>query len=235
MIWDVFLDYLECPGLFGHVRKSRNHRKEGFEGPHWSKSKSHKFRLEQNNTTELLSISFPQVCQKKCPKLAIKNKHAGFAALFSGFSIGHRPFLKGLWTNKYVTWSKPNSLARAQAKQTMSHRVIEKKKFLLPFASLPTRRPPPTRLPPPLTRLPPNSVLQFEGALPCPAHVFRVAGCCANGCYIWRHYSTQRKWNGWMCWKVFRKCNDWIICCKRNTYSILTYVQLRFFKVWRLF
>ena len=68
MIWDLFLECLECPGVFkdknirfeghGHVRKSRNHRNEGFEGSHISKSKSYKFKLEQNNSTELLSISF---------------------------------------------------------------------------------------------------------------------------------------------------------------------------------
>ena len=45
-------------GAQGHVRKSRNHRNEGFEGSHESKSKSYKYKLEQSNTTELLSISF---------------------------------------------------------------------------------------------------------------------------------------------------------------------------------
>ena len=46
-------------GAQGHVRKSRNHRNEWFEGSHMSKSKSYKFKLEQNNSTELLSIPFP--------------------------------------------------------------------------------------------------------------------------------------------------------------------------------
>ena len=42
-----------------NVRKSRHHRNEGFDGSHISKSKSYKVKLKQNNTTELLSISFP--------------------------------------------------------------------------------------------------------------------------------------------------------------------------------
>ena len=42
----------------GHVQKSRNHRNDGFEGSHINKSKSYKFKLKQNNATELLSISF---------------------------------------------------------------------------------------------------------------------------------------------------------------------------------
>ena len=45
-------------GSPGHVRKSRNHGNEGFEGSPISKSKSYKFKLKQNNTMELLSISF---------------------------------------------------------------------------------------------------------------------------------------------------------------------------------
>ena len=43
-------------GAQGHVRKSRTHRNEGVEGSHLTKSKSYKFKLKQNNTTELLSI-----------------------------------------------------------------------------------------------------------------------------------------------------------------------------------
>ena len=46
-------------GAQGHVRKSRNHRNEEFEGSAISKSKIYKFKLKQNNTTELLSIAFP--------------------------------------------------------------------------------------------------------------------------------------------------------------------------------
>ena len=46
-------------GKEGHVKKSRNRENEGFEGSHTTKSKSYKLKLEQNNPTELLSISFP--------------------------------------------------------------------------------------------------------------------------------------------------------------------------------
>ena len=46
-------------GARGHVRKSPNRRNEGFEGSHIGKSRSYKCKLEQTNTTELLSISFP--------------------------------------------------------------------------------------------------------------------------------------------------------------------------------
>ena len=46
-------------GAQGNVHKSRNHRDEGFAGSHITKSKSYKFKLKQNNTMELLSISFP--------------------------------------------------------------------------------------------------------------------------------------------------------------------------------
>ena len=46
-------------GAQGHVRKCRNHRNDGVEGSHITKSESYKFKLEQNNTTELSSISIP--------------------------------------------------------------------------------------------------------------------------------------------------------------------------------
>ena len=39
----------------GHVRKFPNHRNEGFEGSLVSKSQRYKFKLKQNNLTELLS------------------------------------------------------------------------------------------------------------------------------------------------------------------------------------
>ena len=41
----------------GHVRKSRNPRNDGLDVSHITKSNSYKFKLKQNNTTELLSIS----------------------------------------------------------------------------------------------------------------------------------------------------------------------------------
>ena len=38
-------------GKKGHVKKSRNHRNEGFEGSHTTKSKSNKFKSRQIDTT----------------------------------------------------------------------------------------------------------------------------------------------------------------------------------------
>ena len=55
-------------GAQRHVRKSRDHSNEGFEGSHTSKSKSYQFTLKQNNTTELLSISFAYFTTKIVPK-----------------------------------------------------------------------------------------------------------------------------------------------------------------------
>ena len=46
-------------GAQGHVQKCRNHRNEGFEGLPIMKSKSYKIKMEQNDTTDFLSISFP--------------------------------------------------------------------------------------------------------------------------------------------------------------------------------
>ena len=43
-------------GAQGHVRKSRKHENDGFSN---KTLKSYKFKLKQNNATELLSISFP--------------------------------------------------------------------------------------------------------------------------------------------------------------------------------
>ena len=51
-------------GAQGHVRKFRNHRNKQFEGPHITKSESCKFKLKQNNTMELYSISFPSRAQR---------------------------------------------------------------------------------------------------------------------------------------------------------------------------
>ena len=56
IIWSVLvspkIDNISF-GAQGHDRKSRNHRNEGFEGSHTSKSKSYKIKLKQNCTTEL--------------------------------------------------------------------------------------------------------------------------------------------------------------------------------------
>ena len=45
-------------GARGHVQKSQNHRSEEFGSSHIHKSKS-KTKSMQNNSTELLSLSFP--------------------------------------------------------------------------------------------------------------------------------------------------------------------------------
>ena len=62
-------------GAQGHVQKCRNHRNERFEGSPISKSKIYKFKLKQNNTTELLSISFPSVYHTNDPTNPKKTKH----------------------------------------------------------------------------------------------------------------------------------------------------------------
>ena len=82
----VFLDFL---GLFikfwkGHVQKSRNHRNEGFEDCPISKSKSDKFKLEQNNTTELLNRSFAWIHYTNCSESQNISKIL-FVLCFSGF------------------------------------------------------------------------------------------------------------------------------------------------------
>ena len=56
-------------GAQGHVRKPRNHRNEEFEGSHTSKSRSYKFKLKQNNTTEFLSTSFPTKYHTSYPEI----------------------------------------------------------------------------------------------------------------------------------------------------------------------
>ena len=61
-------------GAQGHVRKCSNHGNEGFEVSHLTKSKSYKFKMEQTNTTELLSISFPDFYHNNGSTLAPPNK-----------------------------------------------------------------------------------------------------------------------------------------------------------------
>ena len=70
---------LDGSGARGHVRKSPNHRNEGFEGSPISKSKSYKFKLGQNSTTELLSISFPLTYDKNGTQIANDLTHASFS------------------------------------------------------------------------------------------------------------------------------------------------------------
>ena len=76
-MWGV----LGCPkikiigsGAQGHVQNSRNHRNKGLEGSPISKSESYKFKLKQNNTMELLNISFAQIYHKDGPKIVQHEK-----------------------------------------------------------------------------------------------------------------------------------------------------------------
>ena len=57
-------------GAQGHVRELGNHSNEGFEGSRVSKSKSYEFKLKQNNSTELLSISFHKFTAKNGQTIA---------------------------------------------------------------------------------------------------------------------------------------------------------------------
>ena len=81
MVWNVLaspkIDNIGF-GAHGHIQKSRNHRNEGVHGSHISKSKSYKFKLEQNNATELLSISFQQIYHKKGPSMSTNVKNDVF-------------------------------------------------------------------------------------------------------------------------------------------------------------
>ena len=77
----------------GPVQKSRNQRNEGFEGSPITKSKSCKFNLKQHNTTELLSISFPQIYYEKQKSQKYFKKHTGLSEC-SGFSWGITCFSK---------------------------------------------------------------------------------------------------------------------------------------------
>ena len=55
-------------GAQGHVKKTANHRSEGFEGSNISKSKSYKFKLEQNNlqaTASAADLSNPRCFDDK--------------------------------------------------------------------------------------------------------------------------------------------------------------------------
>ena len=78
-------------GAQGHVQKSRNHENEGFEGSQISKSRSYNTKLKQNNTNEILSISFPK---QNCITMTQKSKKNQKCASFSGLCIRNRPFLK---------------------------------------------------------------------------------------------------------------------------------------------
>ena len=60
-------------GAQGNAQKSRNHRNEGFALSHTSKSKSHKSKMKQNDSMELLAIPFPYMCHKNTNKHANKS------------------------------------------------------------------------------------------------------------------------------------------------------------------
>ena len=94
-----FLDYSECPGVskdkscwfwgsWTRPKIPKAQRNEGGEGSHISKSNSYKFRLERNNTTELLSISFQLIYHTHCPNIAKSVKRDVFSGFCSGSSIG---------------------------------------------------------------------------------------------------------------------------------------------------
>ena len=75
-------------GSCGHFQKSRNHRNDGFEGPHINKLKSYKFKLKQNKTTELSNVLFPEIHHNKLLKIS---------QVFPGFLWdSHRPHF---WAN----------------------------------------------------------------------------------------------------------------------------------------
>ena len=82
-------------GAHGHVRKSRNHRNERPEGSHISRWKSYKIKMEQNNTTELLSISFPQIYHTNGTTIGNNVKHAGFSGFFRILYSGRNKPHKG--------------------------------------------------------------------------------------------------------------------------------------------
>ena len=79
-------------GVHGHVRKSRNHENEEFDGSHISKSKSYKFKLKRNNSTEHLSISFHKFTLQIAQQ-SQQMKHAG-CFVFSRLSIRDPAFFR---------------------------------------------------------------------------------------------------------------------------------------------
>ena len=69
----------------GHVPKSRHHRNKRFWGSPTTTSKSYDPKLEQNNTTEFSSISFPYIYYSNGQRIA--NKLNISLPGFSGFPI----------------------------------------------------------------------------------------------------------------------------------------------------
>ena len=97
MVWDfswIMWSVLVSPkvnhigfGAHGHVQKSQNHRNEGFERSHITKSKQYKSKMDQNNKTQLLSISFPSVYHNSDPQIATHVKNVRVSGFFR-ISIG---------------------------------------------------------------------------------------------------------------------------------------------------
>ena len=74
------INNIRC-GAQGHVRKSRNHTNERFEGSPISKPGNYKFELTQDNTTELLKLIFSMSSLKNCSK-SKKYKNVVFLDFF---------------------------------------------------------------------------------------------------------------------------------------------------------
>ena len=95
MLWDfswIIWSVLVSPkineiefGAQGHVRKSRNHRDEGVEGSHITKSKSYKFKMEQNHITELLNTSIHKSTIQIATQIAKKANRACCSRFFLDF------------------------------------------------------------------------------------------------------------------------------------------------------
>ena len=72
-------------GAQGQVHKSRNHRNEGPEGPHITKSKRYKFEMEQNIITELLTNMSRQNVLKPTTKTEKQCRTCVVSVLFPDF------------------------------------------------------------------------------------------------------------------------------------------------------
>ena len=67
-------------GAQGHVRKPPNHDNEGSP---ITKSRSYQSKVKQNNSTELLAISFPSIHHTNCPQM--QNNHLNMFAIFQPY------------------------------------------------------------------------------------------------------------------------------------------------------
>ena len=71
-------------GKKGHVQKSRNDGNDGFEGSPITKSKSYKFKMKRDNTTELVACLFYNSTIKMAQK-SRKSKKNKFFYVFPDF------------------------------------------------------------------------------------------------------------------------------------------------------